>query len=260
MQMGAVWDDVRKDILSLLAEKACGPVLVRLSWHDAGTYCHKSGTGGPHACMRFAGGEAAHEANNGLDIARALLQPIKDKYPDVSYADFWAFAAVVAIEHLGGPTVAFRPGRVDAASVEASVPDGRLPDAKQGAAHLRDVFYRIGFNDREIVALSGAHSLGVCHIDRSGFEGPWTTNPQKFDNEYFVDLLELKWKKKVNAAGNEQFEDESGKGLMMLHTDLALLEDPEFRKVVEEYAKSQESFFADFATAFQKLQEAGVKY
>lgn len=32
----------------------------------------------------------------------------------------------------------------------------------------------MGFNDQEIVALSGAHTLGRCHADRSGFVGPWT--------------------------------------------------------------------------------------
>jgi catalase (peroxidase I) len=42
-------------------------------------------------------------------------------------------------------------------------PNGRLPDASQGAQHLRDVFGRMGFNDREIVALSGGHTLGRCH-------------------------------------------------------------------------------------------------
>lgn len=31
----------------------------------------------------------------------------------------------------------------------------------------------MGFNDNEIVALSGAHALGRCHVDRSGFDGPW---------------------------------------------------------------------------------------
>ena len=30
----------------------------------------------------------------------------------------------------------------------------------------------MGFNDQDIVALSGAHALGRCHRDRSGFEGP----------------------------------------------------------------------------------------
>ena len=49
--------------------------------------------------------------------------------------------------------------------------NGRLPDAAQGENHVREVFYRMGFNDRDIVALCGAHALGRCHTDRSGFEG-----------------------------------------------------------------------------------------
>lgn len=49
-------------------------------------------------------------------------------------------------------------------------PNGRLPDAAKGAEHIRIIFNRMGFNDREIVALSGAHSLGRCHPERSGYE------------------------------------------------------------------------------------------
>ncbi len=54
-------------------------------------------------------------------------------------------------------------GRVDQTDGTKCPPNGRLPDASQGAQHLRDVFYRMGFNDQEIVALSGAHTLGRCH-------------------------------------------------------------------------------------------------
>ena len=42
-----------------------------------------------------------------------------------------------------------------------------------------------GFNDKDIVALSGAHTVGKCNLDRSGFDGPWTEEPLKFDNTYF---------------------------------------------------------------------------
>ena len=48
---------------------------------------------------------------------------------------------------------------------------GRLPDGALGADHIRDIFGRMGFSDQEIVALSGAHALGRCHPDRSGFDG-----------------------------------------------------------------------------------------
>lgn len=44
----------------------------------------------------------------------------------------------------------------------------------QGSGHVRDIFYRMGFNDQEIVALLGAHTLGRCYTDRSGYEGPWS--------------------------------------------------------------------------------------
>ena len=44
------------------------------------------------------------------------------------------------------------------------------PDkAKDAAHHLRNVFHRMGFADQEIVALSGAHTLGRAYPNRSGF-------------------------------------------------------------------------------------------
>ena len=68
--------------------------------------------------------------------------------------------------------------------------------------HLRNVFYRMGFTDQEIVALSGAHTLGRAKKTRSGFgqdvtkytkNGPgkpggssWTPEWLKFDNSYFA--------------------------------------------------------------------------
>ena len=113
----------------------------------------------------------------------------------------------------------------------------------------------MGFSDREIVALSGAHTLGRCHRVRSGFDGPWTSKPLAFDNEYFVNLLYREWTRR-QWEGPEQYEDESGK-LMMLPTDLALIKDPEFKQYVELYAKDQNAFYADFALAFAKLLSLG---
>lgn len=50
---------------------------------------------------------------------------------------------------------------------------GRLPDADKGTIggtiqHIRDIFGRMGFNDREMVALIGAHAVGRCHTEASG--------------------------------------------------------------------------------------------
>ena len=41
------------------------------------------------------------------------VQPIKKKYPDVSFADIATLGGVVAIETLGGPSITWRAGRVD---------------------------------------------------------------------------------------------------------------------------------------------------
>lgn len=91
-----------------------------------------------------------------------------------------------------GPTIPWRPGRQDR-DVSACTPDGRLPDASKDQKHIREVFERMGFDDREMVALCGAHSLGRAHTDRSGYDGPWDFSPTVFSNEFFRLLADEKW-------------------------------------------------------------------
>jgi catalase (peroxidase I) len=230
---------------------------VRLAWHAAGTYDAKDNSGGTNgATMRFPP-ESTDGANSGLHIVKNILHPIIQQYPNVSISDLWTFSGANAIELMGGPKIPHSFGRTDHPDGQKCPANGRLPDASQGAQHLRDVFYRMGFNDKEIVALSGAHTLGRCHIERSGYDGPWTKNPLKFDNHYFKNLLYLEWQpKKWN--GPLQYEDTETGDLMMLPTDLALRDDPKFRPYVEMYAKDEQLFFKDFADAFGKLLALGV--
>ncbi|KAK9371234.1 heme peroxidase [Lipomyces kononenkoae] len=236
---------------------SAGPVLVRLAWHASGTYDKKSGTGGSNgATMRFKL-EAEDEANNGLEYARKFLDPVKKQFPWISYSDLWTLAGVVAIEYMGGPDVDWKPGRVDDVDEQYVPPNGRLPDATKGEDHIRSVFYRLGFNDQEIVALSGAHNLGRCHGERSGFEGPWVPMPTRFSNTYFKLLLRSQWHRRKNSVGVEQYNDEDNE-LMMLPTDMALVKDPKFKPWVEKYANDKDAFYKDFAAAFGKLLELGV--
>ncbi|KAM7259047.1 hypothetical protein ACFE04_014788 [Oxalis oulophora] len=180
-------DKARRDLRALISNKNCAPIMLRLAWHDAGTYDVNTKTGG-------ANGSIINDEELKHDLA-----------------------GVVAVEITGGPTIQFVPGRKDS---KVSPKPGRLPDAKKGAPHLRDIFYRMGLQDKDIVALSGAHTLGRAHPERSGFDGPWTREPLKFDNSYFVELLK----------GESE-------GLLKLSTDKALLDDSDFRKFVELYAK-----------------------
>ncbi|OJT07412.1 Cytochrome c peroxidase, mitochondrial [Trametes pubescens] len=233
-----------------------GPVLVRLAWHASGTYDKDSNTGGSnYATMRFEP-EAKHGANNGLNVARDLLEPLKQEFPWISYGDLWTLAGVASIQEMGGPKVPWRPGRIDGFSAQCT-PDGRLPDAAQGADHIRNIFYRMGFNDQEIVALSGAHALGRCHTDRSGFEGPWTFSPTSVTNEYYKLLLNEKWLWK-KWDGPKQLEDKKTHSLMMLPTDYALVQDKAFKKWTKAYADDEQLWFKDFSSVVARLFELGV--
>ncbi|PPD94703.1 hypothetical protein GOBAR_DD08239 [Gossypium barbadense] len=231
-------ENARGKLRGLIAEKNCAPIIVRLAWHSAGTFDWKTNTGGPFGTMKHAA-ELAHKANTGLDIAINLLEPIKEQFPIISYADFYQLAGVVAVEVTGGPEIPFHPGRPDKEEVP---PEGRLPSATDGADRLREIFInQMGLTDKDIVALSGAHTLGRCHKDRSGFDGAWTTNPLTFDNSYFKELL----------SG-------TGADIMQLPSDKVLVSDPVFRPFVEKYAADEGEFFADYANAHLRLSELGL--
>ena len=178
------------------------------------SYDKETGTGGSNgATMRFAP-EGDHGANAGLKTARDFMEPVKrvspysnkstntnnllEKFPWISYSDLWTLGGVCAIQEMQGPTIPWRPGRSDR-DVSMCTPDGRLPDGAKEQSHLRAIFGRMGFDDREIVALSGAHALGRCHTDRSGFDGPWSFSPTVMSNDYYRLLLGEKWNyKKVH--------------------------------------------------------------
>mmetsp|Transcript_9793 Transcript_9793/g.16336 ORF Transcript_9793/g.16336 Transcript_9793/m.16336 type:complete len:323 (-) Transcript_9793:426-1394(-) len=267
--------DCRADLFALLQKNNCAPLLVRLAWHDSGTYngyvdewplC-----GGANGSIRFAP-EINHGANAGLQKGLDILRPIKEKHPSVSWADLMQMASAVAVEHCGGPRIPMVYGRRDVASPEQCAQEGNLPGAKapfgDGAkdapTHLRRVFYRMGFNDQEIVALSGAHTLGRAFKDRSGvcpFESggqgtkftcpgakgltgenympggqSWTENWLQFDNSYFKP---------------------SKHDLLRLPTDTCLKEDEDFKPYAALYAEDASAFARDYAEAHKKLSELG---
>jgi cytochrome c peroxidase len=216
--------------------------------------------------MRFHP-EKNYGNNAGLDLARGVLEPVKVEFPELSYADLYTYAGVVAVEEAGGPAIPFALGRVDDADGSKSDPNDRLPNADTGSRsgnvnHIRQIFSRMGFSDQEMVALLGAHAMGRCHTDRSGFWGPWTNAETTFSNEYFRLLIEERWSPKVTHNGKpwtgpDQFEDSTGK-LMMLPSDIALIAEPAFAKWVKLYAKDEDRFFKDFASAFSKLLHNGA--
>lgn len=228
---------------------------MRVAWHSSGTFDKSDNSGGSDgATMRYEP-EKSDGANAGLHIIHDLLIPVKKQFPNISTADIWAMSGAVAVEFAGGPEVPFKLGRTD--DPKPVPPNGRLPDAAKGADHLREVFGRMGFDDGEIVALSGGHTLGRCHKVRSGFDGAWTQNPLKFDNSYFKNLMDMEWVPR-EWDGPKQYTDPGG-SLTMLDTDIALKMDPSFSVTARLYADDEAKFFADFSAAYSKLLSLGCK-
>ena len=102
----------------------------------------------------------------------------------------------------------------------------------------------------------------------SGIEGAWTANPTKWDNGYFDLLLGYEWELTKSPAGaniwhavNPKDEDlapdaeDSSKRVptMMTTADMAMREDPEYRKISERFHKNPEQFQDAFARAWFKL-------
>eukprot|EP01059_Diplonema_ambulator_P020352 TRINITY_DN3410_c0_g1_i1.p1 TRINITY_DN3410_c0_g1~~TRINITY_DN3410_c0_g1_i1.p1 ORF type:complete len:321 (+),score=66.51 TRINITY_DN3410_c0_g1_i1:52-963(+) len=245
---------IREEIEKLIEDRPeYGPEFVRLAWHSSGTYNKSSADGGNHGTMDMKP-ECDDGANAGLGVPRSALAPIKAAHPEITKADLWVLASLIAIDNMGGPKIPFYYGRTDGT---ACPPIGRLPDASKSHDHIRAVFTDgYGFNDEELVALIGAHAIGRCNRDRSGYEGPWTHDPYGFTNSFFTELLNNTWRIKPGAL-KEQYEDEATKSIMMLPADMALTKDPVLLQWCKRYAADEELFFKNFTAAYVKLTNLG---
>ncbi len=102
----------------------------------------------------------------------------------------------------------------------------------------------------------------------SGIEGAWTTNPTQWDNGYFKLLMGYEWELKKSPAGAWQWqpadireedmpvdvEDPSIRCMpIMTDADMAMKEDPAYRKISERFAADQDYFSETFARAWFKL-------
>lgn len=176
-------------------------------------------------------------------------------------------------------------------------PEGPMgePDPSGAADTIRDVFGRMDWHGRELVALiGGGHTVGKAHgatksspgekpsacpfapwagavgMDAvtSGIEGPWTSEPTKFDNKYFQYLVDFEWEPIEGPGGKHQWQVKGEDGpqapaadpasvgkqnVMMLTTDIALMTDGEYRLYVKEFARNETAFFEAFESAWYKL-------
>ncbi|WP_420620022.1 catalase/peroxidase HPI [Candidatus Poriferisocius sp.] len=179
-----------------------GPLMIRLTWHAAGTYRIGDGRGGGGTgAQRFAPLNSWPD-NASLDKARRLLWPVKQKYGrKLSWADLLILAGNVALESMGFKTFGFGGGRPDIWAPEEDVywgsenewlgderysgereletplgavqmgliyvnPEGpnANPDPIAAGIDIRETFGRMAMDDEETVALiAGGHTFGKAH-------------------------------------------------------------------------------------------------
>jgi catalase-peroxidase len=101
----------------------------------------------------------------------------------------------------------------------------------------------------------------------NGIEGSWTPDPTQWDNNYLVNLFKYEWKKKRSPAGALQWTpidsdapktpnahlDGKMEDLMMMTSDIALKEDPAYRKICEKFLNDFDYFTEAFSKAWYKL-------
>jgi hypothetical protein len=201
----------------LTADLRRATATLRLSFHSGGTFVATQSVGGVQCPV-----DLTAPANRNLETVVPALQALAAQF-NVSNADVYTLAGVRAVTVMLGPTIPWRAGRVDLPCLTAPAADDVLPDAMidgfSGAittdtrpptigsfapASMRAKFARMALNDVDTVALLGAHTVGHCHVDKSGFFGAWTTRPFLFTNEFFVGFATTP-RNDLSAQGAAQF-------------------------------------------------------
>ncbi|KAL2899965.1 Cationic peroxidase 1 [Bienertia sinuspersici] len=247
-----------------------GASLLRLHFHD----CFVGGCDAS-VLLDVEGGEkeSVHNVNSlrGFGVIDSIKQEVEDACPGVvSCADIVALVARDSVVALGGPSWDVEFGRRDSNTrPSSSEADENLPFGFNDVPDLISLFSSKGFSVRELVALSGSHTIGQARCVRfrnrayneeniapdfqeflqeicprnSGDNnlGPLDVrSPTAFNNEYYVGL--------TNFEG-------------LLHSDQVLFtgnNPSQTDNIVRRYANNERIFFKDFSAAMLKMSRLGV--
>ncbi|CAK9141747.1 unnamed protein product [Ilex paraguariensis] len=180
----------------------------------------------------------------------------------VSCADILAVAARDASAQVGGPSWTVKLGRRDSTTASRSLAESNLPGFTDSLETLISNFANQGLNARDMVALSGAHTIGQaqCFTFRNRIHSNGTdidpgfastrrrrcplsgqngnlaaldlVTPNTFDNNYFKNLIQKKG---------------------LLESDQVLFSGGSTDSIVSEYSRSPSTFASDFAAAMLKM-------
>ncbi|KAJ7218225.1 heme peroxidase [Mycena haematopus] len=130
---------------------------LRTAYHDMATYNSATGLGGLDGSISF---ETNRPENIGsaFNTTVTFFAPLSTKR--VSFSDALALGVILAIKNCAGPSIPFRPGRIDA--TEAGPPG--VPQPQESLeTHIAE-FARQGFNATEMIALVACgHTVGGVH-------------------------------------------------------------------------------------------------
>lgn len=213
---------------------------------------------------------------DGFDVVVRAKTALELACPGVvSCADILAVATRDLVTMVGGPFYKVPLGRRDGLVSQANRVEGNLPRPTMSISQIISIFAVRGFSVQEMVALSGAHTIGFSHCkefssgiynySRSSQSNP-SYNPRfaeglrKACSDYqknptlsvFNDIMT------PNKFDNMYFQN-LPKGLGLLATDHTMATDPRTRQFTDLYAKNQSAFFEAFGRAMEKLGLYGIK-
>ncbi|KAK2982777.1 hypothetical protein RJ640_025193 [Escallonia rubra] len=248
-------------------EKRMGASLLRLHFHD----CFVNGCDGSillDDTSSFTGEKTAGPNNNsvrGFNVIDNIKSNVEKECPGVvSCADIVAIAARDSAVYLGGPTWDVKLGRRDSKTASLSAANsGVIPPPTSTLSNLINRFQAKGLSTKDMVALSGSHTIGQARcvlfrtrvhnqtdIDASFAktrQGSCPLTPGSGDNN--LAPLDLQT---PTAFDNNYYKNViSQKGL--LHTDQQLHSGGSTDSLVESYSKDSKTFNSDFAAAMVKM-------
>lgn len=171
------FDALKKDLHALMTDSQAwwpadwghyGGLMIRMSWHAAGTYRIADGRGGAGTGnQRFAPINSWPD-NANLDKARRLLWPIKKKYGNkLSWADLITYAGTIAYESMGLKTFGFGFGREDIWHPEkdtywGSEKEWLAPSGSEGSRYS---------GERDLENPLAAVMMGLIYVNPEGVDG-----------------------------------------------------------------------------------------
>ncbi|KAH9291787.1 hypothetical protein KI387_043034, partial [Taxus chinensis] len=208
---------------------------------------------------------------DGFDTVIKAKQAVEAVCPNiVSCADILALATRDVVGLTGGPSYSVELGRRDGLISMASRVPGNLPEAGFNLDQLNTLFTSKGLSQIDMIALSGAHTLGVSHCNQ--FSNRIYSNPvdPTLDPSYVTQLqqmcpMDVDPSIVINldpttptTFDNVYYQNlQSGKGL--LTSDEVLFTDTRSQSTVSSFASSTGSFESAFITAMTNLGRVGVK-